>query len=300
MTATGQGTNVARTAPGGTARLGDRTVARIGFGAMQLARQGVPRDAALAILRQAADAGVNHIDAAHFYGSVNALIRDALAPYPGDLVLVTKVGAARNADGAFRPAQRPRQLREQVEANLASLGAERVGVVNLRRLDAQPGLIAEGDQVVPLDDQLAELSALRDAGKIGAIGLSNVSAGQLRRALPAGIACVQNSYSVLDRSAEPVLELCREHGIAWVPFFPLGYAVPRRSKATGDPTVAAIAAALGATPAQVALAWLLAHYAGTLLIPGTADTAHLAENLAAGSLRLGAASVTALDQLAGS
>jgi len=298
MTATGQGTESSRTAPGGTARLGDRAVARIGFGAMQLAREGVPREAALAILRQAVHEGVNHIDAAHFYGSTNALIRDALAPYPGDLVLVTKVGAARTAAGGFAPGQRPEQLREQVEANLATLGADRVGVVNLRRLDAQPGLIAEGDQVVPLDDQLAELTALRDAGKIGAIGLSNVSAGQLRQALPAGIACVQNSYSVLDRAAEPVLGLCREHAVAWVPFFPLGGALPRRPKATGNPVVTAIAAGLGATPAQVALAWLLAHYAGTLLIPGTADPAHLAENIAAGSLRLAPAAVTALDRLA--
>ena len=193
---------------------------------------------------------------------------------------------------------RTRRLRDQVEANLATLGAGQVGVVYLRRLDAQPGLIAEGDQKAGLDDQLAELSALRDAGKIGAIGLSNVSAAQLRQALPAGIACVQNSYSVLDRSAEPVLDLCREHDIAWVPFFPLGSAFPNRPKAASDPTIAAIAAGLGATPAQVALAWLLAHYGNTLLIPGTSDPVHLAENIAAGSLRLPGASITALDQLA--
>jgi pyridoxine 4-dehydrogenase len=141
-------------------------------------------------VRQAADAGVNHIDTAQFYGECNALIRAALAPYPDDLVLVTKVGADRDADGRLVPAQQPAQLRAQVEANLATLGVERVGVVNLRRLDAQPGLIAEGDQLVDLDDQIAELAALRDAGKIGGIGLSNVSAGQLRQALPAGIACV--------------------------------------------------------------------------------------------------------------
>lgn len=171
-------------------------------------------------------------------------------------------------------------------------------MVNLRRLDAPPGLIAEGDQKVDLDDQLAELSALQKDGKIGAIGLSNVSAGQLRQALPAGIACVQNSYGILDRTAEPVLQLCREHDIAWVPFFPLGSAFPNRLKATDDPTVAGIAADLGATPAQVALAWLLTHYDHTLLIAGTSDSAHLAENIAAGSLRLTAASVRALDQLA--
>ena len=212
-------------------------------------------------------------------------------------MLVSKVGAVREADGQLVPAQRPEQLRDQVEANLTTLGVEQVGVVNLRRLDARPGLIAEGDQQVGLDDQLAELSALRDAGKIGALGLSSVSAGQLRQALPAGIACVQNSYGVLDRAAEPVLELCRGHGIAWVPFFPLGSAFPNRPKATDDPTVAGIAAGLAAAPAQVALAWLLAHYDSTLLIPGTSDPGHLAENIAAGSLRLPAASVTALDRL---
>lgn len=298
MTATGRESESPAPVPGGAAKLAGRAVARIGFGAMQLEREDVGRDAAVAILRQAAGAGVNHIDTAHFYGPANALIRDALAPYPDQLVLATKVGAARDASGALVPAQRPEQLRDQVEANLATLGAGHVGVVYLRRLDAQPGLVAKGDQRVGLDDQLAELSALRDAGKIGAIGLSNVSGGQLRQALPAGIACVQNSYSVLDRSAEPVFQLCREHDIAWVPFFPLGSAFPNRPKVTGSPTIAAIAAAVGATPAQVALAWLLAHYGNTLLIPGTANPAHLAENIAAGSLRLPAPSIGTLDQLA--
>ena len=298
MTATGRQPDSHPLYPGGTAKLAGRTVARIGFGAMQLERAGVRRDAALAILRQTVEAGVNHIDTAAFYGPANALIRDALAPYPDELVLVTKVGAARDADGTFGSGQRPEQLRDQVEANLATLGVEQVDVVNLRRLDAPPGLIAKGDQKVDMDDQLAELSALREGGKIGAIGLSNVSAGQLRQALPAGIACVQNSYGILDRTAEPVLQLCREHDIAWVPFFPLGSAFPNRLKATDDPTVAGIAADLGATPAQVALVWLLTHYDHTLLIAGTSDSAHLAENIAAGSLRLAAASVRALDQLA--
>ncbi len=178
------------------------------------------------------------------------------------------------------------------------LGAEQVTVVNLRRLDVPPGLIAEGEQRVDLDDQLAELTALRDAGKIGAIGLSNVSAAQLRQALPAGIACVQNAYSVLDRTAEPVLALCREHAIAWVPFFPLGSAgFPNLPKVTDNPTVTAIASELAITPAQLGLAWLLAHYENTLLIPGTSDSAHLAENIAVGDIRLPAASVAALDQL---
>jgi len=289
-------------APGGTVALAGRPVARVGFGVMQLERSAVGKDAALAILRQAAGAGVNHLDTAQFYGACNELIREALAPYDDDLVLATKVGAVRDADAKplpLIPAQRPDELRAQVEANLAALGTERLGVVNLRRLDAKPGIIAEGEQRVDLDDQLAELSALRDAGKIGGIGLSNVSAGQLRQARPAGIACVQNSYNALDRTAEPVLDLCREHGIAWVPFFPLGSAgFANTLRVTDDPTVAAIAAELGVTPAQVGLAWQLAHYDRTLLIPGTANPAHLAENLAAGDVKLPEASRTAIDHLA--
>jgi pyridoxine 4-dehydrogenase len=265
---------------------------------MQLEQPAAGRDQAAAVLRRAVQAGVNHIDTAHFYGSVNALIHDALAPYPDGLVLVSKVGAVRDAAGQLVPAQRPEELRAQVEANLVTLGTERIAVVNLRRLDTAPGLVATGEQMVALDDQLAELSALRDAGQIGAIGLSAVSADRLRQALPAGIACVQNGYSVLDRSAEPVLELCREHDIAWVPFFPLGSAFPNRPKVGDDPVVTAIAAGLDATPAQVALAWLLARYDHTLLIPGTADPGHLAENIAAGDLGLPAAAIAALDQLA--
>jgi pyridoxine 4-dehydrogenase len=285
--------------PGGTALLAGHPVARIGFGVMQLERPAVTRDAALAILRQAVAAGVNHLDTAQFYGHCNDLIREALAPYAGDLVLVTKVGAVRvpAASPPLVPAQRPDQLRHQVEENLAALGAERADVVNLRRLDSRPGIVAEGDQLVSLDDQLAELTALRDEGKIGAIGLSQVSAAQLDQAADAGIACVQNLYSVLDRTSEDVLDRCRAHGIAWVPFFPLGGAFPGRPKAADIPAILGIAADLGRTPSQVALAWLLARYEQTLLIPGTADPAHLAENLAAGEVRLSAAALDVLDQL---
>jgi pyridoxine 4-dehydrogenase len=288
-------------APGGTAQLAGHTVDRIGFGAMQLERQlkrgAIDRDAAVAILRQAAGAGINHIDTAQFYGGCNALIRAALAPHPETLMLVSKVGADSDS-GKLVPAQRPAELRAQVEANLASLGVERVGVVNLRRLDAAPGIIASGEQLVDLDDQLAELTALRDAGKIGGIGLSNVSAAQLRQALPARIACVQNSYSVLDRAAEPVLDLCRAHAIAWVPFFPLGSAgFPGMPRVTDDPTVTAIAAELGVTPTQVGLAWQLAHYDSTLLIPGTTDPDHLAENIATGSIKLPAEALASLTYL---
>ncbi len=286
-----------------TVELAGMPVARIGFGVMQLERSALDKDAALAILRQAADAGVNHLDTARFYGACNELIRAALAPYDAGLVLVSKVGAARDPDAKplpLVPAQRPAELRAQVEANLASLGTDRLSVVNLRRLDAPPGIIAAGEQRVDLDDQLAELSALRDEGKIGGIGLSNVSAGQLRQALPAGIACVQNSYSVLDRTAEPVLDVCREHGVAWVPFFPLGSAGFRNMpRVTDNPTVRAVAAELGVTPAQVGLAWQLAHYDRTLLIPGTASPAHLAENIAAGEIKLTGESLAALDALGG-
>ena len=287
-------------APGGTVDLAGRLVARIGFGVMQLERSALDRDSAIAILRQAAGAGVNHLDTAQFYGACNALIREALAPYDDGLVLATKVGAVRDksAKPPIVPAQRPVELRAQVEANLTTLGTDQLGVVNLRRLDARPGLIAAGEQLVDLDDQLAELTALRDAGKLRGIGLSNVSAGQLSRALPAGIACVQNSYSVLDRTAEPVLEVCREHGIPWVPFFPLGSAgFANMPRVADNPTVIDVAAQLDVTPAQVGLAWQLAHYDSTLLIPGTANPAHLAENLAVGAVELSMASLAALDQL---
>ena len=300
MTAASQTTGFPGAAPGGTAQLAGRTVARIGFGVMQLEHGPPGPDRAIAILRQAVSEGINHLDTAQFYGECNAFIRAALAPYPEDLVLVSKVGAERDAAGNFSAAQQPQQLRAQVEANLAALGAERLDVVNLRRADAPPGIIADGDQRVDLDSQLAELIRLREEGKTGAIGLSNVSAGQLRQALPAGIACVQNAYSVLDRSAEPVLELCRDRGIAWVPFFPLGSRFPHLPKATDDPVVVAIATEVGATPAQVALAWLLANYHDTLLIPGTADSVHLAENIAAGRLELPPAAVAALNELGAS
>lgn len=290
-------------APGGTARLAGRVVARVGFGAMQLAERpggnpALPRDAALTVLRRAVERGVNHIDTAQFYGdgTANALIRAALAPYPGDLALVSKVGAEHLA-GTLVPAQRPEQLRASVDANLAALGIEQLAAVNLRRLDGPPGIRAEGDQLADLDSQLAELVSLREQGKIGGIGLSNVTAGQLRQALPARIACVQNAYSLLDRSAEPVLDVCREHGIAWVPFFPLGSAFPSIPKVTGHPAVIAAATTLDATPAQVGLAWLLAHYQDTLLIPGTGSTQHLDENIEAGGVSLDAATLATFDAL---
>lgn len=299
--------NAETRAPGGTATLAGHPVARIGFGVMQLTehrpgRPPVTGDDAVAILRTAVDGGINHLDTAEFYGTAaanaNDLIRAALHPYPDDLVLATKVGAERNAAGGLVPAQRPEQLRAGVEANLARLGTERLTVVNLRRLDIAPGILAEGDQRVDLDSQLAELTALRDAGKIEGIGLSNVRADQLRQALPAGITCVQNSHSPVDRTSEPVLDLCREHDIAWVPFCPLGSAFPNWPKVADQPAVRRAAAALGVTPVQIGLAWHLGHYAHTLLIAGTADPAHLAENISAGDVQLDAETRAALDAIA--
>jgi pyridoxine 4-dehydrogenase len=289
------------TAPGGTAELAGRTVARIGFGAMQLPgvrdRPAPPREVAIAVLRRAIELGVNHIDTAQFYGdgAANALIREALAPYPEQLVLVSKVGAAPGPDGGLVPAQRPEQLRAAVESNLTTLGVDRIDVINMRRLTGPPGLAAEGDQVVDLDSQLAELAALRDEGKIGAIGLSTVTLDQVRAALPVGITCVQNAYSLIQRDDEPLLELCREHQIAWVPYFPLGSAFSWLPKVTDHPAVLAAAATLSVTPAQVGLAWLLAHAPNTLLIPGTADPTHLADNVAAGSITLDADTLAALE-----
>ena len=279
--------------PGGEVLLAGRPVARVGYGAMQLAerpgRAPLPAGEAIALLRAAVELGVNHFDTAQFYGAglANDLIRRAFAPYAGDIVLVSKVGADRvDALSPLKPAQQPRELRASVEDNLASLGVDQLAVVNLRRLDIQPGLLATGDQVVDLDDQLAELVALRAEGKIGAIGLSNVRLDQLRRALPVGIACVQNAYSLVERSAEPMLDLCAADGIAWVPFFPLGSAFPGRPKVTDQPAVIEAARALGATPSQVGLAWLRQHAPNVLLISGTSSIDHLRENVAAGELDL--------------
>lgn len=285
---------------GGTADLGGSAASRIGFGAMQLERLRGDRESAITLLRRATELGVNHVDTAQFYGDgfVNEVIRDAFRGDTGPTV-VSKVGAAPEPVSRIplRLAQRPAELRASVEANLASLGVDRIPVVNLRRADTGPGLRAEGDQVVDLDDQLAVLTALREEGKIGAIGLSAVSLDSLRRALPAGIVCVQNSYSLVSRDDEELLRLCLAEDIAWVPFFPLGGALPGLPKVTETPQVLTAADSLGVTPAQVGLAWLLHHAPNTLLIPGTADPAHLEANVAAGSVRLDAATLEALDSV---
>jgi aryl-alcohol dehydrogenase-like predicted oxidoreductase len=284
--------------PGGPGLLAGRTVSRVGYGAMQLQRLREDRTAAVALLRRAVELGVDHVDTAQFYGNglVNDILREGLRPRDG-VAVVTKIGLRPDPGGPIpmRSAQRPEELRAAVEDNLRSLGLDRIPVVNLRRLDGTSRLRAEGDQVVDIEDQLAEMTALRDEGKIGGIGLSSVTLDGLRRAVPAGIACVQNAYSLLDRADEDLLRLCVAERIAWVPFFPLGGASPRTPKVTADPVVRAVARSLGRTPAQVGLAWLLHHSPDVLLIPGTADVAHLRANIDAGAVVLDDAALAALE-----
>src|ERR1700758_4332640 len=291
--------------PGGIGSIGTNAVARVGFGAMQLF-EATSADHAAAVLRRAVELGINHIDTASFYGpgEVNRRIRAALAPYRSpygeDLVIVSKVGARYTGEQPIplAAAQRPAELRAAVEDDLSQLGLDRIPVVNLRRMDLGPGVGAEGDQIVDLDDQLAEMIALRDEGKIVAIGVSSVPLDVVRRALPAGIACVQNAYSLLDRSQEEMLDVCKTEGIAWVPYFPLGSAFPGFPKVADNAVVVDIAAEIGATPSQVGLAWLLAHAPTTLLIPGTRSVAHLEENIGAGGVTLSAEAIARLDAVA--
>ena len=283
--------------PGGAYDLGGRTVARIGYGAMALERFDADRDRGVALLHRARELGVDHVDTAEFYGDgvANDVIRRAFGD-SDEVVVVSKVGAVRvDAPVPLALAQRPEQLREQVHANLRSLGRDRIDVVNLRRADIGPGLIAEGDQLVDLDDQLAEMTAMRDEGLIGGIGLSAVSGEVLERGLAAGIVCVQNAYSLVAREHEALLDVCVRNSIAWVPYFPLGGAFPGLPKVAEEPEVLRIAAELSVTPAQLGLAWLLGHAPDVLLIPGTSSTDHLAENVAVGDVVLAEAQTTALD-----
>lgn len=283
--------------PGGTYAFAGREVARIGYGAMALERFEDDRDAGVRLLRRAVELGVDHVDTADFYGFgvANDIIRRAFGD-ADDVTVVTKIGAVR-VDGPvpLEARQKPAELRSQVEANLRSLGRERLDVVNLRRLDVRPGILAEGDQLVPVDDQLAEMTAMRDEGLIGGIGLSAVGVDTLRDALPAGIVCVQNGYSLVAREFEDMLDLCVAEGIAWVPYFPLGGAFPGLPKVVDEPAVRRIAEELGVTPAQVGLAWLLGHAPDTLLIPGTSSLDHLAENVAVGGVALDAGQTASLD-----
>jgi pyridoxine 4-dehydrogenase len=277
-------------------KLGDHDVLRVGFGAMQL-EHADPADA-VKVLHRAVELGVDHLDTAQFYGPVNDLIRTALHPYADSLRIVTKVGAVTHPTVRLVAAQKPAELRASVEENLRALDTEHLAVVNLRRADMPPGITATGDQVVDLDSQLAELITLRDEGKIGGIGLSHVSLAQLRQALPASIVCVQNLYNVLTRGQEDVLTECAEQRVAWAPYCPLGSAFDRLPNVTDNPVVIAHAQRLGITPAQAALAWLLGHSPATLLIPGTRNLAHLADNVAVARIELDQEATTAFDALA--
>jgi aryl-alcohol dehydrogenase-like predicted oxidoreductase len=277
--------------PGGPIHMryhvGDKSVWRVGYGAMQLAGDGVfgpprDRDEAIAVLRAAVDAGVDHIDTAQYYGPgvVNQLIREALFPYPDKLALVSKVAARRDVSGAVLPYDEPDQLRAGIEENLATLGVEQLAAVNLRVMD----------NAVPDErfvDQLGALVDARNDGLIAGIGISNVTHRHLLRALEVtDIVCVQNAYNLADRSSAAVLKECAARGIAFVPFCPLGWPKKQHDAIRTNPVVAAIAVSHCATPAQVALAWLLAIADNVLLIPGTSSRGHLAENLGAVSLSL--------------
>ena len=284
----------------GTHDLAGHQVNRIGFGAMQLPGSGVmgpPRDhdAAVAVLRRAVELGVNHIDTAQFYGPdvANALIREALHPYGDDLALVSKVGARRDTEGNWLPALTPKDLREDVEANLRALGTEQLAAVNLR-LQEHP---VPGQ--APFEDLLGAMVALREDGLIAGVGISTATLEQVTQAVEqAGIVTVQNAYSLLDRSDEDVLALCAAHGISYVPYFPLGSAFPGMPKVVDDPVVQAVAQETDATPAQVGLAWLLAHDDSVLLIPGTSSLAHLEQNLAVAAVALSDSQVARLDAIA--
>jgi pyridoxine 4-dehydrogenase len=280
----------------GTFALGGHTVKRLGYGAMQLAGPGVfgparDHDAALAVLREAIDCGVNHIDTSDFYGPhiTNQTIREALHPYPDDLVIVTKVGARRGADKAWIPAFSPEELTQAVHDNLRNLGLDVLDVVNLRIM-INPHHPAEGSIEAPL----AVLADLQRQGLVRHIGLSHVTPTQVAEGRRiCNIVCVQNLYNLAHRDDDALIDNLARDGIAYVPYFPLGGFNPLQSS-----SLDAVAARLGATPMQVALAWLLRRSPNILLIPGTSSVAHLRENLAATSLALPDDAMRELDDVA--
>ena len=280
----------------GSFQLGDRTVNRLGYGAMQLAGPGVfgpPRDrpAALAVLREAVAQGVNHIDTSDFYGPyvTNEIIAEALHPYPDDLVIVTKIGARRGEDGSWNKAFAPEELRSAVHDNLRRLKLDAIEVVNLRLMFSVHGP-AEGNIEAPL----TALAELQRQGLVRHIGLSNATPNQIaagRRIAP--IVCVQNLYNIVQRDDDALIDELAAAGTAYVPFFPLGGFTPLQSRELSE-----VAEGLGATPMQVALAWLLRRAPNILLIPGTSSVAHLHENLAAGALALSQDTLARLDGIA--
>jgi pyridoxine 4-dehydrogenase len=267
--------------------LGRFSVARIGFGAMQLPGPGVmgpprDRDEALAVLRRAVELGVDHIDTAQFYGPdvANELIREALHPYPENLALVSKVGGRRDDAGAWLPVSEPADLRRDIEANLRALGVEQLAAVNLRLFESDGP-----DQL--FDDQLSIMIDARDEGLIGGIGLSGINREHLLHALDrTEIACVQNAFNLVLRDSVAVLEECTRRGIAFVPFFPLGAGFMQPNPVLSHELVGNTAERLGCTPAQVALAWTLCVAPNVLLIPGTSSVRHLEENLDVDSIEL--------------
>jgi aryl-alcohol dehydrogenase-like predicted oxidoreductase len=248
-----------------------------------------------AVLRRAIELGVDHIDTSQYYGPdvVNDLIREALHPYPEHLKLVTKVGARRDGAGRVLPAQRPDELRDGVEANLRSLRVERLDLVNLRLVDAH------SDGAIPLEEQLSALEDMREEGKLDLIGLSNVDQATVRLALElVDVGEIQNGYSILDRHDEATVDFAWEREIAYVPFAPLGSAFRGGpARLAGDPAIVRVADKHGATPTQIALAWLLARYDRMLLIPGTSSVSHLEENMAATELKLDDADLAVLDRV---
>jgi aryl-alcohol dehydrogenase-like predicted oxidoreductase len=282
----------------GTFTLGDRSVKRLGYGAMQLAGSHVfgpprDRDEALAVLREAVASGVDHIDTSDFYGPhiTNQIIREALHPYPDDLVIVTKIGSRRGEDGSWIPAFSPEELTRAVHDNLRNLGLDVLDVVNLRSMFDVHGP-AEGSLEAPL----TALAELQRQGLVRHIGLSNVTPTQLAEGRRiAEIVCVQNQYNLAHRADDSLIDDLARDGIAYVPFFPLGGFTPLQSSTLSD-----VAERLGATPMQVALAWLLRRSPNILLIPGTSSLAHLRENLAAAELALPADAVDELEDVASS
>ncbi|MBO0865354.1 MAG: oxidoreductase [Mycobacterium sp.] len=267
--------------------LGGFSVARIGFGGIQLPGPGAfgpPRDRgdALAVLRRAVELGVDHIDTAQFYGPnvTNELIREALYPYPPNLALVSKVGARRDGTGGWVPLIDPVDFRRDIEANLRTLGVDRLAAMNLRLLESD-----HPDQ--RFDELLSVMIAARDEGLIGGIGLSNITREHLLHALEqTEISCVQNTFSLVDRTSVPVLQECTARGIAFVPFFTLRSPFAPPDQVLGHQLVQQAAARLGHTPAQVALAWTLSVAPNVLLIPGTSSVRHLEENMAVADIEL--------------